>query len=119
MKSLPRRLRDIADLLAALSVTNADLVAVSIYGSNSVMVQLKPSALLRVFHALRVPASRVDKSISSTGDLHVNFTARGAWWTCCVLIDSEAGRPWREWLENRTRAAIVNAQPTLLLEDAR
>lgn len=113
MKSLPRRLRDIADLLAALSVTNADLVAVSVYGSNSVMVHLRPSALLRVFHALRVPASRINKSVSSTGDLHVDFTARGAWWGCCVLADSEAGQLLRGWLASRTRAALAS-QPKLI-----
>lgn len=101
MKSPRKALADASELMAVSGVTNRELVACSVYGGLQTSIQLRPHALVRVCELLRVPHSKVRVRVDERGNLHAQFTARGAEWCCFVSADSEEGRRWRELVNGR------------------
>lgn len=126
MKSPAKKTRDAADLLAVAGVKNAELVAITVYGSSSILIHLTPRGFVRVVAHFGVARSKVKfDDVGEDGSLHAEFKARGADWTCFVRADSQEMRALRKALADNadqqlagTRRGLIAAPTPRMLFDA-
>lgn len=111
-KSIKRLLIDASELIALTGVTVSELTAVNVYGSScyggTITILLQPMALARVFRELRIPRSKLKIDTDDSGNLHINFAAKGADWRCFVRHTEVAA--WQDRLSHSTER--ITSPPT-------